>query len=68
MRTPSPEAQEPVWKKLKLSLERPYKDDNGNPILPLLDVFPDGQQVFEPYAYSQPCSLLTRINCWLQTP
>ncbi|KAF9009018.1 subunit 17 of mediator complex-domain-containing protein [Cyathus striatus] len=25
--------EDPAWKKLKLSLERPYKDDDGNPFL-----------------------------------
>lgn len=41
---------EPDRKQLKLSLERPYKDDEGNPILPLLDVTSDGQQIFDQYA------------------
>lgn len=39
---------EPVWKKLKLSLERPYKDDNGDPIPILEDIAPDGKHIFEP--------------------
>ena len=38
------DAEEPPYKKLKLSLERPYKDDNGEPIPVLLDITPDGQQ------------------------
>ena len=40
--------EEPDWKKLKLSLERPYKDDDGKPIPVLLDIAPDGTQTFEP--------------------
>ncbi|KAF4619339.1 hypothetical protein D9613_005033 [Agrocybe pediades] len=39
---------EPSWKKLKLSLERPYKDDSGNPIPVLLDLTPEGEHVYEP--------------------
>ena len=41
---------EPAWRKLKLTLERPYTDDQGNPIRQLLDVTPEGQQVYELYA------------------
>lgn len=44
------EDDEPAWRKLKLTLERPYKDDQGNIIRQLLDVTPEGQQVYEPYA------------------
>ncbi|KAI0692568.1 subunit 17 of mediator complex-domain-containing protein [Cytidiella melzeri] len=40
--------QDPPWKKLKLSLERPYKDDNGQPIPVLLDITPEGQHIYEP--------------------
>ncbi|KAI0750794.1 subunit 17 of mediator complex-domain-containing protein [Daedaleopsis nitida] len=39
---------EPPWKKLKLSLERPYKDDNGEPIPELLDITADGQHIYRP--------------------
>lgn len=39
---------EPPWKKIKLSLERPYKDDNGVPIPVLLDIDPNGQHIYEP--------------------
>ncbi|KAI0677611.1 subunit 17 of mediator complex-domain-containing protein [Trametes maxima] len=39
---------EPPWKKLKLSLERPYKDDSGEPLPELLDITPDGQHVYRP--------------------
>ncbi|KAG1752739.1 subunit 17 of mediator complex-domain-containing protein [Suillus paluster] len=39
--------EEPSWKKTKLSLERPYKDDKGESIPVLLDITPDGVQVFE---------------------
>jgi len=41
---------EPSWRKLKLTLERPYTDDQGSPIRQLLDVTPEGQQIYEPYA------------------
>lgn len=41
---------EPAWRKLKLTLERPYTDDQGNPAHQLLDVTPEGQQIYEPYA------------------
>lgn len=40
--------EQPSWKKTKLSLERPYKDDKGERIPVLLDITPDGVQVFEP--------------------
>ncbi|KAG1833319.1 subunit 17 of mediator complex-domain-containing protein [Suillus variegatus] len=40
--------EQPSWKKTKLSLERPYKDDKGERIPVLLDIAPDGVQVFEP--------------------
>ncbi|KAI0349426.1 hypothetical protein OH77DRAFT_1580604 [Trametes cingulata] len=40
--------EEPPWKKLKLSLERPYKDDNGEPLPELLDISPDGQHIYRP--------------------
>ncbi|EPQ59420.1 hypothetical protein GLOTRDRAFT_70848 [Gloeophyllum trabeum ATCC 11539] len=40
--------EEPAWKKLKLSLERPYKDDTGEYIPVLLDITPDGQHIYEP--------------------
>ncbi|KAF9652247.1 hypothetical protein BDM02DRAFT_3089535 [Thelephora ganbajun] len=42
------EDDEPAWRKLRLTLERPYKDDHGNPIHQLLDVTPEGQQIYEP--------------------
>ena len=38
----------PEWKKLKLSLERPYKNDNGDHIPVLLDITPDGP-IYEEY-------------------
>ncbi|KAF8843129.1 hypothetical protein BDN67DRAFT_924851 [Paxillus ammoniavirescens] len=41
-------SDEPQWKKTKLSLERPYKDDHGEPIPVLRDITPDGEPVFEP--------------------
>lgn len=49
--------EEPPWKKLKLSLERPYKDDDGEPIPVLLDIT-DGQHVFEPYVISMSCNVI----------
>ncbi|KAG9317670.1 subunit 17 of mediator complex-domain-containing protein [Chiua virens] len=39
---------EPAWKKTKLSLERPYKDDSGARIPVLLDITAEGEQVVEP--------------------
>ncbi|KIK33846.1 hypothetical protein CY34DRAFT_789149 [Suillus luteus UH-Slu-Lm8-n1] len=39
--------EQPSWKKTKLSLERPYKDDAGECIPVLLDIAPDGAQAFE---------------------
>ena len=53
---------EPAWRKLKLTLERPYTDDQGNPIRQLLDVTPEGQQIYEPYA---PTSSFARDGCSL---
>jgi len=38
-----------AWKKLKLSLERPYKDDLGNAIPVLYDLTPEGERIYEPY-------------------
>ncbi|KAF9247092.1 subunit 17 of mediator complex-domain-containing protein [Melanogaster broomeanus] len=38
----------PEWKKTKLSLERPYKDDHGERIPVLLDITPNGDQIPEP--------------------
>ncbi|TFK55925.1 hypothetical protein OE88DRAFT_1716574 [Heliocybe sulcata] len=40
--------EEPPWKKLRLSLERPYKDDRGNYIPVLLDITPEGEHIYEP--------------------
>lgn len=39
---------EPEWKKLKLSLERPYKDDSGNQVPILYDLTPEGENIYEP--------------------
>lgn len=39
---------EPAWRKLALAVERPYKDDDDQHILPLLDIV-DGEQVYEPW-------------------
>jgi len=41
--------EDPPWKNLKLALERPYKDDNGDCIPVLFDISPDGQHIYEPY-------------------
>lgn len=49
-----PADAEPAWRKIRLSLERPYKDDNGQPFLTLLDITPDGQNIYEPFASSFP--------------
>jgi len=43
------EMAEPAWKQTKLSLERPYRDDHGERISVLLDITPEGEQVFESY-------------------
>lgn len=40
--------QDQEWRRTKLSLERPYKDDEGNLIPALLDITLDGQFVYEP--------------------
>ena len=38
----------PFWKHLRLSLERPYKDDLGNRIPTLYDLTPQGESIYEP--------------------
>lgn len=43
---------EPSWKKTKLSLERPYKDDNGERIPILFDITSEGEHVYEPWVTS----------------
>ena len=53
---------EPEWRKLKLTLERPHTDDQGNPIRQLLDVTPDGQQIYEPSASMLCFSMATRLR------
>ncbi|KAF8897582.1 subunit 17 of mediator complex-domain-containing protein [Infundibulicybe gibba] len=40
--------EQPEWRNLKLLLERPYKNDNGDSIPVLFDLTPEGQQVNEP--------------------
>ncbi|KAG5638208.1 hypothetical protein H0H81_001305 [Sphagnurus paluster] len=37
----------PSWKQLKLSLERPYKDEDGETIPVLLDISPEGLHIYE---------------------
>jgi hypothetical protein len=44
---------------LRLTLERPYKNSNGKALPALLDVTPDGHQV---YAESVTTSLLLHLN------
>ncbi|KAI5124903.1 hypothetical protein M0805_007331 [Coniferiporia weirii] len=39
---------EPAWRKTKLPLERPYKDDSGRPLPTLLDIAQDGEFIYEP--------------------
>ena len=39
---------EPPFKRLKLSLERPYKDDNGEPIPVLQNITQEGVHEYEP--------------------
>ena len=53
---------EPTWRQLKLTLERPYTDDQGNPIRQLLDVTPEGQQIYEPYARTLHFSTVTHLR------
>jgi hypothetical protein len=54
--------EEPSWKKTKLSLERPYKDDTGERIPVLLDIAPDGVQAFEPYVMTPSLLILSLKN------
>ena len=49
VRTIQPQTmEEPPWKRLKLSLERPYKDDNGEQTPELFDITSDGQHIYRP--------------------
>ena len=48
----------PFWKHLRLSLERPYKDDLGNRIPILYDLTPQGERIYEPCVHYL-------CNCWL---
>jgi len=41
--------EEPPWKKIKLSLERPYKYDDCELIPVLQDITPEGIHINEPY-------------------
>lgn len=45
---PSTSGVEPSWKKISLSLERPYKDDHGDSLPILLDITPEGERIYEP--------------------
>jgi len=38
------------WRETKLTLERPYKDEDGQCIPSLLDIDLQGNPVYEPYA------------------
>lgn len=38
---------EPSFKQIKLSLERPYNDDNGDRVPVLFDITPEGQRIYE---------------------
>jgi mediator of RNA polymerase II transcription subunit 17 len=42
-------SEEPPWKKIKLSLERPYRSDDGEHIPVLLDITHEGTHINEPY-------------------
>jgi mediator of RNA polymerase II transcription subunit 17, fungi type len=42
---------EQPWKKIKLSLETPYKNDSGEYIPALLDITPDGEHIYEPCVF-----------------
>lgn len=42
-----PSELSPSWNKLKLSLERPYKNDQGDIIPVLFDITPEGQHIYE---------------------
>lgn len=48
--------QQNTWRDLKLSLERPYKNDNGEPIPTLLDITPEGEFIYESYVNPFPCN------------
>lgn len=45
-----------TWRDLRLSLERPYKNDNGEPIPTLLDITPEGEFIYESYVSPFPCN------------
>lgn len=56
--TNSPDGMdEPLYKKIKLALERPYKDEDGIPIPVLLDINPDGEHIYESSASRSSSSL-----------
>ena len=59
--------QEPPWKKLKLSLERPYKDDSGEPIPELLDITQDGQHIYRPGVADSGCSTISHLRTAVRT-
>ncbi|EDR12871.1 uncharacterized protein LACBIDRAFT_311839 [Laccaria bicolor S238N-H82] len=45
---PSTSGVEPSWKRISLSLERPYKDDHGESLPILFDITPEGERIYEP--------------------
>ena len=44
---PTSVTPEPQWRGIKLSFERPYKDDSGTRIPVLYDLTPDGERIYE---------------------
>jgi hypothetical protein len=60
----SPKGQQDDWKGLKLSLERPYKDDKGEKIRTLLDIEND-KFIFEELV-SLSAALRSSLICYLQ--
>jgi len=47
MQPSSEDMTDTEWRQLRLSLERPYKDDLGKPIPVLFDITPDGERIYE---------------------
>jgi hypothetical protein len=48
---------------LKLSLERPYKDDQGRSIPAVLDIATDGRHIYEPCVSALSACLRAHIVC-----
>ena len=51
---------------LKLSLERPYKDDLGRSIPTVLDITTDGRHIYEPCVPTLSACLCAHIVCYIQ--